>query len=95
MQQFGSPGRKLATCRTLQTNEFGVAPIPLVPPGNYDISVTAAGFKNVIRRGVAVAVGSVADVPITLEAGSPNESVTVTAEAPVVEDKSATLGDRL
>ena len=78
--------------RTLQTNEFGVAPIPLVPPGNYDVSVTATGFKNVVRRGVAVAVGSVADVPITLEAGSPNESVTVTAEAPVVEDKSATLG---
>src|SRR4051794_39166664 len=76
--------------RTLQTNEFGVAPIPLVPPGNYDVSVTATGFKNVVRRGVAVAVGSVADVPITLEAGSPNESGTVTAEAPVVEDKSAT-----
>src|SRR4051794_12180916 len=78
--------------RTLQTNEVGVAPIPLVPPGSYDISVTATGFKSVLRRGVPVSVGSVVDLAITLEAGSPTESVTITADAPLLEDKSATLG---
>ena len=77
--------------RTIQTNETGVAPLPLVPPGDYDISVSAAGFKNVIRRAITVSVGSVLEIPLTLEPGSASESITITAEAPLIEEKSATL----
>jgi hypothetical protein len=77
--------------RTLQTNETGVAPIPLVPPGDYDLSVSAAGFKNVLRRAITISAGSVVEIPVLLEPGSASESITITAEAPLVEEKSATL----
>ncbi len=36
-------------------------------------------------------MGSVVDLRITLKTGSSSQSVTVTGEAPLVEDKSATL----
>jgi hypothetical protein len=77
--------------RTIQTNELGVAPIPLVPPGDYDVAVSATGFKTALRRAVPVNVGSIVDLPVTLETGSPNESITITSDAPLVEEKSSTL----
>lgn len=79
------------TLRSIETNGSGVATIPLVPPGKYDLSVTFAGFKNAVRREVSVDVGSIAAVSITLETGSSSDSVTITADAPLVEDKSATV----
>ena len=32
--------------RTLTTNDHGIAEVPLVPPGNYNVSITATGFKT-------------------------------------------------
>ncbi len=65
--------------------------MPLVPPGTYNVSVTAAGFKNALRRAVPVSVGSVVDLTIALETGSATESVTVTADISLLEEKSGTL----
>jgi len=77
--------------RTVKTNESGTAAIPLVPPGIYNLSVTHAGFKTAVQRKVTVDVGSVADLSITLETGITSESVTISSDAPLVEDKSATV----
>ena len=77
--------------RTIQTNATGTAAIPLVPPGVYNISVTSGGFKKAVRQRVTVDVGTVADIAITLETGSASESVTINSDAPLVEDKSATV----
>ncbi|MDQ6678530.1 MAG: carboxypeptidase-like regulatory domain-containing protein [Acidobacteriota bacterium] len=79
------------TLRTVETNASGSVAIPLLPPGIYDLSVTRTGFKNAIRRNISVDVGTIADLSITLETGSSAESVTVTSDAPLVEDKSATV----
>src|SRR5947209_15178327 len=45
--------------RTIQTNETGVAAISLVPPGLYDLSAAAPGFKSTLRRSVQLDAGSV------------------------------------
>lgn len=79
------------TLRTLQTNGLGVAAIPLVPPGEYDITATVAGFKTAIRRAVTVNVGSVVELSIALETGNASESITISSDAPLIEEKSATL----
>ena len=79
------------TLRSVETNSTGVAAIPLVPPGSYDISVAAPGFKTALQRAVQVSVGSVQEIPIVLETGSVSDSVTITASAPLIEEKSATL----
>ncbi|HMJ60820.1 MAG TPA: TonB-dependent receptor [Bryobacteraceae bacterium] len=79
------------TLRTLRANDRGLAPVPLLPPGKYDVTTSAQGFKTSIRRAVQVSVGDVVSVTVMLETGSSTQSVTVTAQAPLVEDKSATL----
>jgi hypothetical protein len=79
------------TLRTIQTNGLGVAQIPLVPPGAYDVSISAQGFKSVVRRAVPVDSGSDIDLSLKLETGSSSESITIVSDAPLIEEKSATL----
>lgn len=78
--------------RSLSSNDRGVVNAPLIPPGDYDISVTASGFKNTVRRRVPVSVSSVQNIQITLETGSANQEITVVGQASLIEEKSAALG---
>lgn len=78
--------------RTLSTNERGLASVPLLPPGSYDISVNLQGFKTALRKGITVSAGSIVSLPLQLETGNASESITVSGEAPLLEEKSATLG---
>ena len=79
------------TVRTLQTNAQGETSVPLLPPGNYDVDVSAQGFKQNIRTQIPVNVGQTTDLHIQLETGNTQETVTVTGSAPVLQDKTSTL----
>jgi len=63
-----------------------------LPPGRYLVKATVGGFKIVLREGVTVTVETAARVDLQMSVGALEESVTVTAEAPLVETRSATLG---
>ncbi|MBV9081568.1 MAG: TonB-dependent receptor [Acidobacteriaceae bacterium] len=78
--------------RTLVTNNAGLAEAPLLEPGNYDISMTAAGFEKLLRRGIVLRVGDVVNLRQTLTPGSIPQEVDVTGQTPLIEEKSATLG---
>lgn len=78
--------------RTLSSNEIGLAQATLLQPGAYDIAVSAPGFEKLLRRGVALRVGDVLALRLTLTPGSASESVTITGETPLLEEKSVTLG---
>lgn len=80
-----------ATVRTLHTNLQGVAEVPLLQPGRYNAHIAAPGFKTFDRKGVTVSVGGVLTLPIKLDVGESSDTVTVTGEAPLIEDKSETL----
>jgi hypothetical protein len=82
-----------AKIRTVQTNERGLASAPLLPPGAYDIVVSASGFKNAVRSGIVLRVGQAMALPITLETGSMSESITVVGQTPLLEEKSGTLSE--
>ncbi len=60
-----------------------------VPPGTYQISVTAAGFKKFVQENVQVI--SLVDTrkDVMLEVGAATESVTVTESAPLLKTESA------
>jgi hypothetical protein len=60
--------------------------------GSYRISVSAPGFKTNVRENVAINSAERVRLEITLEAGEVSERVTVTAEAPLLETASTTLG---
>jgi len=78
--------------RTVSTNDAGLAELPLLLPGSYDIAITAGGFEKLVRRGIVVHVGDIVTLPLTLTPGSATEQITIVGETPLLEEKSVTLG---
>lgn len=62
--------------RHASSDDLGYFSIPNLPPGPYDVSVTASGFRVLTRRGVDVRANVVTTVDVTLEVGTLAESVT-------------------
>jgi hypothetical protein len=77
---------------TLKTNETGYYEAALLLPGNYRVSVEAAGFKKSLRSGIELAVSTRAEINVMLEVGALAETVSVTAEAPVLDTSSISSG---
>src|SRR5258705_4174503 len=78
-----------ATTSATTTGE-GTFDATFLQPGNYDVTVEAAGFKRAVSTGVQVKIGIVNPVAIVLEPGTVAETVTVTAntEEVVQRDQS-------
>jgi hypothetical protein len=74
---------------TVVTNEAGVYRFPAVPPGEYRVSYELAGFQTAVREGLRITLGFNAQVNITLNVATLQETVTVSGESPVI-DTSAT-----
>ncbi len=71
--------------RTSKSGPQGEYSLILLPPGTYEITVDAPGFNHTVATGVVVTVGGSVEVPVVLGVASAKETVTVTAEAAVVE----------
>jgi len=78
-------GTTLVGNKELQTDSSGYYHFANLPPGTYNITVTAKGFKELKRAGVDVGVGHLPTVDLTLEIGAVSELVEVEATAPVVD----------
>src|SRR5437763_4292857 len=82
---------------TINSNSDGLFAFPLLPVGPYLIQGTHSGF-GVFNQYVQVTVGAKIDLNMTLPISTGNETVQVSAEAPVVEttrsSMSDTVGDR-
>lgn len=76
-----------------QTNDAGNYELPYLIPGVYRVVVEASGFKRLTREPIEVRVGDSITLDLTLEIGSVNESIVVTAEAPLLEASSASLSN--
>ena len=79
--------RDTATNRSYSTvsNESGLYVIPNAQPGQYELTVEAAGFAKTVQTGVVLTVGQVATVNVALKIASVGQNVEVTTEAPVIE----------
>lgn len=69
----------------LRTNETGYYEANLLLPGSYRVTAEMSGFKRSVRSGVTVSIGSRLEIDITLAVGESAETVSVTAEAPLIE----------
>ncbi|HEX7722500.1 MAG TPA: carboxypeptidase-like regulatory domain-containing protein [Pyrinomonadaceae bacterium] len=63
-----------------------------VAAGVYDVTVEAAGFKKLSRRGVEVRVGDKLTIDFVLEVGEIREVVNITNALPLLESASASAG---
>lgn len=79
----------------LQTSSNGDFTRPALLPGTYTVKAEAAGFRPAEQQNLEVTAGSRVGVSLTLEVGGTNQSVTVTAEAPVIQSESTQLGAQL
>ena len=61
-------------------------------PGQYRLVVEVTGFKNFQQGPLELRVGDTLSVNVALQVGSQAETVTVTAEAPLLESSSAATG---
>jgi hypothetical protein len=74
------------------TNSDGLYDFPNLLPGTYQVNVSLQGFKKYSRSGLTVRVGDVLDVDIALEVGALTETISVTAEAPLLDTTTASAG---
>ncbi len=74
------------------TNTEGTYTIRSVPPGAYELTVTAKGFRTFVQSGITLAVTEHATVDVKLEVGASAQTVTVTGAAPLLATRNATTG---
>ncbi|MFB3828617.1 MAG: carboxypeptidase regulatory-like domain-containing protein [Bryobacteraceae bacterium] len=74
------------------SSSTGQYTLPFLQPGDYKIEAAIAGFKHYVREGVHVSANDQIGLDITMEVGQVSESVTVTAEAPMLTTTTASTG---
>src|SRR5262245_41547085 len=77
------------------TNEAGEFTLTFLPVGRYTISIKAAGFKEQKQTGLNLAGGQRMGQNFSLVVGEVTETVSVSAEAPLVNTVSAEQRDNL
>jgi Carboxypeptidase regulatory-like domain/TonB dependent receptor len=86
--------------KNLQTNEESVQTtsdegnytVPFLIPGRYSATVEAAGFKRSVRDNLELHVNDKVTLDVTLEVGQVEQTVMVSAGAPLLEADTATRG---
>ncbi|HXG89148.1 MAG TPA: carboxypeptidase regulatory-like domain-containing protein [Vicinamibacterales bacterium] len=71
--------------REVVTDELGSYRFSAMPPGQYTVTATLGGFREVTRADVRLPINSQVAVPISMELAGLAESVTVTEVAPLVD----------
>src|SRR6476659_2529819 len=77
--------------RAAETNTDGFFTVANLPPGSYEITVSAPGFDTEVRSGVTLTVGAEQTLNIALRVGRETRKVEVTSEAPPVQLVSSEL----
>src|SRR5262245_39076658 len=93
------PGVKLTVVNTRTgvkredvTSSTGDFSFPLLDVGVYDLIVDAKGFKQEVRRNTILEINEKVRVDFSLQVGTTDERVEVTAEAATLRTDDATLG---
>ena len=98
-QGLGVPGARVVVTEAatgLQTSTItsqdGLYTVPALRPTQYNISVTAGGFKTFTQAGVTLRADEVVTVNAPMQLGAAAEKVTVSADAVQVDTATSTLG---
>jgi len=93
------PGARL-TIRDVTTGQIRAATsdadgrysIPALPPGNYEMTVSAAGFVTQVWTGITVVAGSELALKFVMRVGNPDVIVRATAPAATLSQSSGSRG---
>src|SRR3974377_318554 len=70
---------------TFTTNDTGQFAAPSLPIGNYDLKVSASGFKMEERKGIVLNVSDRIRIDFQMKLGTASETVSVEANAVAVQ----------
>jgi Carboxypeptidase regulatory-like domain len=74
------------------TNGEGFYQFVNVVPGQYSVEVQKSGFKRTLRSPVTVETQSTSKIDISLQVGELTQTVEVTAQTPLLQPESSSLG---
>jgi hypothetical protein len=80
------------TATRVESNDQGNYQAPFLIPGIYRVSVEKTGFRSYVREGLEVRVDDRLEVNIALEIGQVGETITVSADAPLLDTTGSSLG---
>ena len=78
--------------RTQPTNGDGLYQFVNVTPGQYSVEVQKPGFKRILRSPITVETQSTSKIDIPLQVGDVSQTVEVTAQTPLLQPESSSLG---
>jgi len=81
--------------RQTQSNEMGFYTFPLLPVGEYDLTVAAPGFAPRLFAGLTLEVGQDQRVDVTLQLARGQDTIQVDVRPPLVEAASPAIGDEI
>jgi len=71
--------------RTAVSDASGLYRLNLLPLGTYEVTAQLQGFATLKQGGLVLQVGETLNLPLSMKVASVAETVTVTAESPIVE----------
>jgi len=87
--------QETSAVRRTQTDAAGVYTALRLPPGVYKIRVSHPDFREQVRAGITISAGRGHRVNFTLELGSRQEEIVVTADVPLVDPSVADYGGQI
>jgi outer membrane receptor protein involved in Fe transport len=90
--QLSLVNQNTGEARSVESNEAGEYRLPLLPVGVYQLTAQRDGFKASLRRDLELNALQSLRVDFALEVGAVGETVTVTAQAPLVDTRSTIQG---
>jgi hypothetical protein len=76
----------------LTTNQAGTFDAPYLDPGPYTVEVQASGFETLVRQGIDIQLDQTARVDAQLKIGSSTQTVTVVANASLLNTEDSQRG---
>lgn len=78
-----------------KTSEAGVFVLPLLPPGEYNVTIKANGFQTLTQEKVVVEALATVGMNAKLQIGAATQSVTVTDQPSILKSDDVALGSSI
>jgi Carboxypeptidase regulatory-like domain/TonB dependent receptor len=78
--------------RTVTTSGAGSYTVTQLAPGRYNLKVEKEGFDSSEENNITLAIDQVAKIDVSLKVGSNLQTVNVTAESPVIQTETSSVG---
>jgi hypothetical protein len=78
--------------RQVMSGEAGEYTLPFLAPGDYTVTASKSGFRQIKRDGIRLEVNQTGRVDFTLEIGAVSETVEVKAGVPLIDSDTSSIG---